>query len=428
MNILALIGMMLIHALPWLFLPRRRILESPAKLTTLLSAVQILPQFAILTFYPERSLIFGGYTPSFNSLLTLFGALYSLGMLAFYMGLGAGKVPAKMLLPHMGNVPKIRRPMTIIAFLLAIYLALMYQIFQSAGGLVDYMSNIGARASLLAGSGMFFILSSPASYMIIFLGILSFAQSGRPSLPILVVFVVFLTGVESLLGGRRQPVQMLLFAALAFSFFLPGYRIYSRRNLMFALFAVVIFVVLLLVRVGDGERVDAIEVIMNLSHIDPYLFVVQHFGSHEFWYGSSFLDIVQRLIPVYKLPSPSPIDEGVYIYNLFLGRPVSPPTPMEVMSWNSWPADTFGNGYMNFGVAGVIGFFFIRGLLISAAYNISRNAGHPPALLLIYLWMAFGFQISNLKITQLLMLLAGLAAILPLVSFLNRATIGGTRS
>lgn len=428
MNILALIGLAIIHALPWLTMPKKPFLESPAKLTTILGAIQILPQFAILTFSPERSMVFGQHTPDFGSLLFSFAILYSLGMLAFYAGLGAGKAPARMFQPRVRQSRKIRRPLTIIALLLIAYLALMYQIFQSTGGLANYLANIGARASLLAGSGIFFLFSSPASYMIIFLAILSYAQSRRPTLPILLFLVIFLVGVESLLGGRRQPVQMLIFAALAFAYFLPGYKLYSGRNLMLGIFAVVIFVGLLIVRLEKGESVDATEIILNLSHIDPYLFVLQHFGSHELWYGRSFLDLVQRLIPIYNLAAPSPIDEGVYIYNLFLGRPVSPPTPMEAMSWNSWPAGTFGNGYMNFGTAGVIGFFFIRGLLISVAYNISRKAGHRPAWLLIYLWMAFGFQVSNLKIAQLLMLLVGLATILPSVSFVNRVTIGRQRS
>ncbi|WP_417818978.1 oligosaccharide repeat unit polymerase [Tritonibacter scottomollicae] len=424
MAVLVLLLLLLVHALPWLFQKKKSVVESPAKLAALLSAIQILPQFAILIYFPERSLIYGKNTPDFQSLLASFGFLYAFGTLLFYFGLGFGKATARVVLPRIRPAREIRRPGKVILFLLVLYFILMFQIFQSSGGLVYYLSNIGARASMLAGSGVFFLFSSPASYMIIFLAIFSYAKSGRPSLPLVFLLIILLTGVESLLGGRRQPVQMLIFAAFAFSIFSPGFKLYSSRNLFFVGGAVVIFVVLLLVRIGDNQTVDAIELVLNLSHIDPYLFIVSHFSVHDYWYGQTFMDIVQRVVPVYKLQSPSPIDEGVYVYNLFLGNAVSPPTPMAEMSWNSWPAGTFGNGYMNFGALGVLGFNFLRGVLISIAFIVSHKSKHAPAFLLVYLWMAFGFHVSNLKITQFLMLVVGLFALMPIISFLNRVTVG----
>ena len=428
MTLVALFALVIAHILPWLSSRRKPVIDSPAKLGALLSGIQMIPQFAILLIAPDRSLIYGRAIRDLDSLLVTFGLLYALGTLAFYVGLGFGSACSNRLMPRLRPARELRRPGTVIAFLLIIYLLLMFQIFTSSGGLVQFVSNIGARASMLAGSGVFFIFSSPASYMIIFLAIFSYTQSGRPSLPIVFALIIFLTGIESLLGGRRQPVQMLIFAALAFSIFSSNFKIFSARNFILGLVAVVVFVVLLVVRVGENSNVDAIDLVLNLSHIDPYLFVMIHFQDHELWYGRSFLDVIQRVVPIYRLASPSPIDEGVYVYNLFLGNPVSPPTPMSSMSWNSWPAGSFGNGYMNFGSIGVLGFFFVRGVLISAAHSLSKKSGHSPALLLVYLWMAFGFHVSNLKITQLLMLLAGIAIILPVVSVINRVSIGRSYS
>ena len=428
MTLVALVALVLVHALPWLANRRTPVIESPAKLTALLSAIQIIPQFGILMASPERSLIYGRVVQNLDTLLASFGILYAIGTLAFYCGLGLGNGLSKQLLPRPRAAREIKRPGRIIIVLLAIYFALMFQIFLSAGGLLQFLSNIGARASMLAGSGAFFIFSSPASYMIIFLAIFSYSRSGRPSLPLVFALIILLTGVESLLGGRRQPVQMLIFSMFAFSIFSKNFKLFSVRSFFLGLVAAFIFVLLLLVRLQENQSVDFLDLVLNLSHIDPYLFVVSHFENHEFWYGRSFLDIVQRVIPIYSLAAPSPIDEGVYIYNLFLGNPVSPPTPMTQMSWNSWPADTFGNGFMNFGTIGVLGFFLLRGLLVAAAFVMSRRSGHSPALLLVYLWMVFGFHVSNLKITQLLMLIAGLVAIAPLISLMNRVNVGGRNS
>ena len=108
---------------------------------------------------------------------------------------------------------------------------------------------------------------------------------------------------------------------------------------------------------------------------------------------------------------PPPIDEGVYIYNLFLGRPVEPPLPTILMAANSWPPRTFGNGYMNFGLAGVVIFSFIQGWITGVAFKFMVRSNRHPIFLFLFLLIVFSFQVSNLKIAELATVLVGLTVI-----------------
>lgn len=414
--------LLVIHVLPWVFRRRTSIAKSPAKLTMLLSGIQFLPQFLILAIEPSRSLLTGFSETRFREILSSFGILYSIGLLFFLYGLLVGGRILRVVAPLSWREFQVRNGGALIAFLLALYIACIYQIFSLAGGLTFFLANIGARASLLAGTGVYFILTSPASYLIIFFAILSHHQNGKPNLILVLGLIVLVTGIESLLGGRRQPVQMLLFAALCFSLLSAKKTILTLPNMLLVILATLLFAVLLFARIGPTESLDLVNVILNLSHVDVYLFILDHFQDHTYWLGQSFGDLINRVFPNAVTTEPPPIDDGVYIYNLYLGFEVFPPTPMDTMVWNSWPPGTFGSGYMNFGPIGVLGFFFVRGLIVGAAFEVSRKSNYSPALLLIYLWVAFGFQISNLKIAQLLMLLAGLAVLFPLLAIINRAS------
>lgn len=107
------------------------------------------------------------------------------------------------------------------------------------------------------------------------------------------------------------------------------------------------------------------------------------------------------------MPPPS-LDEGLYIYNLYLGYAVEPPMALGTLTHNSWPPRTFGNGFMNFGFLGILAFFTLQGWLTGVAYRLAARSDFHPVLVFVYLIFAFSFQVSNLKITEMLIIMIGL--------------------
>jgi hypothetical protein len=187
----------------------------------------------------------------------------------------------------------------------------------------------------------------------------------------------------------------------------------------------VIFVALLQLRLaptGEDEKLDAADYLMNFSYNETYTFIVYYFSNHDPWYGQVFGDLLIRFTPFTNSTASPPIDEGVYIYNLYMGRHVFPPTDMSSMLWNSWPPNTFGNGFMNFRLTGVVIFCFLQGFLTGTAFRVASNMGFRPIPLFIYFWTVFGFYISNIFLVQSFLVGAGVFLISLLVPLLRNLT------
>ena len=93
---------------------------------------------------------------------------------------------------------------------------------------------------------------------------------------------------------------------------------------------------------------------------------------------------------------------------------------LEIMAHNSWPPRTFGNGYMNFGVPGIMVFFLIQGFVTGFAYKLAVRTEYHPVFVFLYLMFIFSFQISNLKLTELALILVGLLAIFGPATLIRR--------
>ena len=107
---------------------------------------------------------------------------------------------------------------------------------------------------------------------------------------------------------------------------------------------------------------------------------------------------------------PSP-DEGLYIFNLYHGMSVEPPMITDQNTKFCTPR-TFGNGYLNFGILGVLIFFSIKGALVGLAYKVMIVSRNNPILMYIYFYMIFAFQLSNLKIFEFITMLIAIMIIL----------------
>lgn len=424
-NYLAIFGsgliLFLAHALPWLVRSSVPFIRNPAKLAALLSGLQVIPHFIIVSIWPEESLIFPVYGTGLLELLPRFAIYYAFGFAFMLLGIKWGLKGQDTQAPLKISIEP--NYYLISAIMFALYLSAMYLMVAQAGGLIVFLQNFGTQSEFQSGTGVFQIVKLPAIYLSILFLSIQHAKTGKPHLFWIILYILVLIAIESGLGGRRTPIQIILFTMVSIYIINPHRRLISATNVAMLGICAVIFVVILNIRdqaTGYIETRNTLSYFVNFSYNDIYIFVLDHFSKYDFWYGKIFLDFQYRFTGGYHgLPAPS-LDDGVYIYNLYLGHYVEPPMSLEIMAHNSWPPRTFGNGYMNFGVPGIAIFFLIQGFLTGLAYKLAVRTEYHPVFVFLYLMFIFSFQVSNLKLTELALILVGLLAIFGPATLIRR--------
>lgn len=423
-------GLCFAHSIPWFRQSSTQIVLDPARLSAALSAVQVLPHFAVVSIWPESSILHSAYGERLQDLMPKFALFYSLGLLAMYAGIG---MIFRNHPKHVHNQDDFNlnfRALGII--LLFVYTATTLVFIENKGGIQAYIVNYGNqnRIELQTETAFYNILKMPAAYLSILCFTIGYSKLRKPSALILVLCIIYFAGIESGLGSRRGPIQMILFALASIYIVDARAKIVSTTSIIALASCATIFVLILNIRdqaSGNSDVRGIISYIVNFSYNDIYIFVLDHFGRNDFWHGSVFLDFAYRIYDINPGFSPPSLDEGVYIYNLYLGQFVSPPLSPDLMVANSWPPRTFGNGYMNFGLPGVLIFFFIQGLIIALIANRLTEAKNNPVWIFIYLLSVFSFQISNLKIAEMIIVLIGLSVLAVPTSLILRIRSGRQR-
>lgn len=410
---------MLAHLATWMFDSGSKIQNSPLKITTLLSGIHTVPHYIICTFSPESSLIYERLGTDYSIYFVQFGILYSAALVFQAISLKAAtsiSVPSAARFQLGVNYPY----GPVIFFLIFSYVALVAIYFNSMGGLLHYFNNFLIRDQLKAGMGIFDMLRFPIAYLAIMFLVVYHKATQNSSLRLIFLIILLIALTESLFGGRRNPIQFIVFGYIGILMVDAEQRLISKASVLLGTVILVLFGGLLYFRtVVTLQAATNIPVpspsiltyVLNLSYNDIYIFVMAHFSEAGFWWGSIYGDIYLKLSSYFfQVAGPSP-DEGLYIFNLYHGMLVGPPMLMDQMLHNSWPPRTFGNGYLNFGVLGVLCFFSIKGFFVGLAYKVMATSRYNPVFMYLYLHLLFSFQLSNLKIFQLITMIVALAII-----------------
>lgn len=302
------------------------------------------------------------------------------------------------------------------AFILALLLGLMgYKLFfDSAGGFSNWINNLANRASFTSGSGYTMTLMGLLE-VAVFIYICSFKY--KKSVLKYFVLIILIVGVSFLLssmGGRKSTLQFIVFSMLVWHYAVAKIKRIQFKLLLIVPVALIYIIVIPILRAPDGIEVytnnpdkllteiteDVGTVTRQFSYIDHYLFIMDYFTIDKLWLGSSFVDLFYAPLPSSLYPEKPPVDDGVYVRTLAEGWQVSPSTPYENMYPSSWPPETFGAMYMNFGVPGVFLGMYLLGIIYQAAYVYMIKSDYSLHSMLIYGKILLNFQISNLRIVQ----------------------------
>lgn len=403
------------HLLPFIYERGKSLFLQPQKLSAIISGVITLPHIIIVILAPDSSELYSSMGLRMMDYIPYFCLTYALGMVALYSGIYATKTNNNASQVSIKSIDTTGFMGTIIFLIIAYFLS-FYFIIDSAGGITAFMLNFANRAELLAGTGVYYIIKVPASYLAIMLLVTLHCLKGRPNIIVVALVILMMMSIESILGGRRTPIQFLIFAFITYAIMNEKSKLFTPSSVMIAAVTAAIFYGLLALRyklnpTADESQLSLLRVLVNASYNDIYIFILDYFDTAPLWHGAAFFDFMYRVVPMPGNAPPPSLDEGVYVYNLFLGRAVYPPMSLDYMYHNSWPANTYGNGYLNFGLPGIILFFFIKGAITGLAHRMCINTNLSVFFVFIYLFIVFAFQVSNQRITELLVILVGSSVI-----------------
>jgi len=425
---LALILLLAAHALPWA--KRSRLETSPSKILFLFSAITTIPYIGLIAGDSGLSSVRYLISSDFDENLIKFCLIYSLGLLGFLFGssFGYSSNAAKLIAYPMRAAENSRISCVAVAYLSClVVIALTFVKLDQVGGLAQLWANIALRSEALAGTGFLDVFIYPFGYLAVVFAIYA-VSFGRKYSILSAVVVFFLVAIcFSAFGGRKNTLYLIVFAVLAakiynkkISFVSPGFLF------VYAAGAAFFFYVLLFRLEAQGgveNSLSMVDVVANLSYGDTYLFITDYFSRHPLWLGSVFGDIPLRILssaPPALLP---PVDDGVYIRTLAEGIDVRPSTAFGAMYPSSWPPESYGSGYANFGVLGVFSFFWIKGLVCGVVGKWAKLNGYGPFSLVLFFSAILGFHISNLRLIQFAVLVVGMLLISTALNQVGRLRI-----
>jgi hypothetical protein len=153
-------------------------------------------------------------------------------------------------------------------------------------------------------------------------------------------------------------------------------------------------------RLWQDIQANLYKVVTQLSYVDTYVFIVNHFDTTNLWLGRSYLDLVVAPIPSTMYPDKPPVDDGVYIRSLEHGMTVAPGMPYRLLFQSSTPPETLGLSYLNFWWPGVIIGMYLLGTVYKAAYAYMARSSYSLHSIYVYASIMLGFQFTNLRIVN----------------------------
>lgn len=410
----ALALLMIIHALPWIK-NETMLIYNPAKISFALSAITTLPYLLIIAFGYRSDVMLNIGEPEIPKLLLQFSIYYSFGLISLLIGINIfrSKNTKNTDLNLRGSSSGIALAIIILSF---IFFFALYERISASGGITFVINNIHLRNSIIKNSAFSTIFLEPAAFLSAFMIIYHYGKFRTPPKIMVYIYIFIIFASISIFGGRKIPLFLILFSIFAYSVYVEKIRV-NLSNMLLGLTLICAFFIFMLQYRGSADvqsqsiQANLILLISNLSYIDQYIFIQDYFDKNGFWYGASFGDLLIRLGILTSDQDQVPVDDGVYIRTLYQGWNYYPPTNFDRMYPSSWPPESFGNGYLNFGPLGVIGFFLIRGLVVGFCFAVCRSKQYAPAYYFLALFAVFNFHLTNLRIVQFIIIIIPVIAL-----------------
>ena len=328
---------------------------------------------------------------------------------------GVALTPPSVLRPFESNFS--------IALLMALSFAVFLQKLSLFGGFSAIFDTVQNRVGLQAGLGPLNFLARAAAMLATIIATRrAVALRSVKALGVLGIMTLVSAVMFSLFGGRKDSIQLAVTVLVVFSLYRAEFMRLRPRTLLILASAYVVvlvyFMAILLYRNGIGSELsleslieqitqsfeDYQRFLLSLSYFDTYFFITNFFDSTNYYHGSTFFDLVTAFLPSGLIPDKPPVDDGMFVRAATLGYLLQPGTPGSLLTHNSFPPETLGVAYMN-GGPWLVGFFgVLQGAVLGKAQNLVQRYPNSPFVIAFYVNVFLNFEISNLRIVQLLAL------------------------
>lgn len=291
-----------------------------------------------------------------------------------------------------------------------------FMIMSKVGGIIFFFSNLGLRTYLVKGLNFETYLLSLLNYAPL---ILIYSKKWtKDRVTFLDVILVVFAGLMVGLGGRKALLMLVIECAAVYHYVvkpIKAKQIFNFKVITICCLLFIFFTTYSKLRTpGAFEEFvdDPIEFYVGKneggltkslageSYVPFYVSIVDYFDCNNKWNGVSFLGLLSAFIPSSFYPDKPPVDDGMYLYSIAHGNIVTPPMPTKALDGTSWPLETFGSMYANFGFIGVIVGMLLLGCIISCAFKKMVCSNYQFKYVIFYIIILFTFEISTLRIVQ----------------------------
>lgn len=266
----------------------------------------------------------------------------------------------------------------------AIYIIGLFFYFiylEKSGGLFVLWSNVAMRAELGAGLGYYHSISH---FCLMIGGSLIFYSSILKQNYYFSIAIIILTFIlYATLGARGPSISFVI--ALFIIYHYKCRKIISFINIKTMIVGLIlsVFTLSMLQFRQDSNltnNLNAKEILFSafesvesgllarIGHLERDVVILGYFTEHDYWYGASYLGILSAPIPRTMYPNKPPVDSGMYLRSMALGRTINPPQPVIELDGSGWPENNM-SGYMNFGLLGPFFLCIISGILYGKIFK-----------------------------------------------------------
>jgi len=291
---------------------------------------------------------------------------------------------------------------------------------RQVGGLTYFLSNLQLRTYIIGNMDLLYWLVSFLGNAPILLAYYCFKRYPNSQIKqIIVIIICLISGLMAGLGGRSSLVSLFIQLLIIYNYTVRQINFEKMLSPKYILIFVglVAFIVVMPALRSPGEWASftstpavylrdhfngLFRLVARESYVPHYTAIINYFRTHALWLGASFKGLITGFIPSSIFPNKPPVDDGMYLYSICFGRgDIFPTMPARSLNYSSYPLETFGSMYANFGVVGTIIGFYILGRIIGRSYRkLQKTENNRLFAIIIYTTVVTSFQLSTLRIEQ----------------------------